>query len=76
MQAAGTLERARGTTVIAGPTPFPEGIPQEMLVSVGSCSLPEAKRLLRYVRGCPPNNVDIIRALLADEGEAIQSRRV
>jgi uncharacterized protein (DUF362 family) len=70
MQAAGTLERARGTTVIAGPTPFPEGIPQEMLVSVGSCSLPEAKRLLRYVRGCPPNNVDIIRALLADEGEA------
>jgi hypothetical protein len=37
-----------------------------MLVSVGSCSLPEARRLLRYVRGCPPNNVDIVRALLAD----------
>ncbi|MGD0266759.1 MAG: DUF362 domain-containing protein [Candidatus Methylomirabilota bacterium] len=64
MRADGTLERARGVTVIAGPTPVPEGVPQEMLVSVGSCSVPEAKRLLRYVRGCPPNNVDIVRALL------------
>jgi uncharacterized protein (DUF362 family) len=69
MRADGTLERARGVTVIAGPTPIPAGIPQEMLVSVGSCSLPEAKRLLRYVRGCPPNNVDIVRALLAAEGK-------
>ena len=67
MKADGTLERARGTTVIAGPTPIPADVPQEMLVSVGSCSLPEAKRLLRYVRGCPPNNVDIVRALLFDE---------
>jgi uncharacterized protein (DUF362 family) len=66
MKTAGTLARARGVTVIAGPTPIPDGIPQEMLVSVGSCSLPEARRLLRYVRGCPPNNVDIVRALLAD----------
>ena len=66
MKADGTLDRARGVTVIAGPTPVPDGVPQEMLVSVGSCSLPEARRLLRYVRGCPPNNVDIVRALLAD----------
>jgi len=66
MKADGTLDRARGVTVIAGPTPIPDGVPQEMLVSVGSCSLPEARRLLRYVRGCPPNNVDIVRALLAD----------
>ena len=70
MRADGTLERARGVTVIAGPTPVPDGVPQEMLISVGSCSLPEAKRLLRYVRGCPPNNVDIVRALLAAEGKA------
>jgi len=66
MKADGTLDRARGVTVIAGPTPIPDGVPQEMLISVGSCSLPEARRLLRYVRGCPPNNVDIVRALLAD----------
>ncbi len=75
MKADGTIERARGVTVIAGPTPIPDGVPQEMLVSVGSCSLPEARRLLRYVRGCPPNNVDIIRALLADPPDEGAARR-
>jgi uncharacterized protein (DUF362 family) len=75
MKAEGTLERARGVTVIAGPTPIPDGVPQEMLVSVGSCSLPEAKRLLRYVRGCPPNNVDIVRALLTDDLDEQAPRR-
>lgn len=63
MRAEGTLERARGLTIIAGPTAIPEGVPQEQLVSIGTCSWPEARRLPRHVRGCPPNNVDIIRAL-------------
>ncbi len=65
MRADGSLERARGLTVVAGPTPIPAGIPQELLVSVGTCGLPEARRLPRHVRGCPPNNVDIIQALTA-----------
>jgi hypothetical protein len=64
MRAEGTLERARGLTIIAGPAPIPQGIPQEFLVSIGTCCLPEAKRLLRYVRGCPPNNVDIVKAIM------------
>jgi len=63
MRAAGTLARARGVTVVSGPTPLPEDIPQELLVSIGSCGLPAARRLPRHVRGCPPNNADIIRAL-------------
>jgi uncharacterized protein (DUF362 family) len=63
MRGDGTLERARGMTVVAGPAPLPLGIPQEYLVSVGSCALPEARQLPRHVKGCPPNNVDIIRAL-------------
>jgi hypothetical protein len=63
MRADGTLGRARGFTITAGPAAIPLGIPQEELVSIGSCSLPEARRLPRFVRGCPPNNVDIIRAL-------------
>lgn len=65
MRADGTLERARGLTIIAGPTPVPDGIPREKLVSIGTCSTSEARRLPRFVRGCPPNNVDIIRALTA-----------
>jgi uncharacterized protein (DUF362 family) len=65
MQGDGTIERARGMTVVAGPEPLPLGIPQEYLISVGSCAFPEARRLPRHVKGCPPNNVDIIRALTA-----------
>ena len=63
MRAAGTLGRARGLTIIAGPAAIPESIPQEEAVGIGTCSWPEAKRLPRYVRGCPPNSVDIIGAL-------------
>jgi uncharacterized protein (DUF362 family) len=68
MKADGSIERARGVTVVSGPTPIPQDIPPEKLVSVGSCALPEARRLPRHVRGCPPNNVDIIRALTNGQG--------
>ena len=63
MREDGSIERARGMTVVAGPAPLPLGISEERLVSVGSCALPEARRLPRHVKGCPPNNGDIIRAL-------------
>lgn len=66
MRADGLLARAHGLTVVAGPTPLPAGIPQEFLVGIGSCALPEARSLPNYVRGCPPNNVDIIRVLTAE----------
>ena len=66
MRADGTLVKARGLTIVAGPTPLPLGIPQEYLIGIGSCALPEAKELPSFVKGCPPNNVDIIRALTAE----------
>ncbi len=63
MRADGSLAKARGLTIVAGPTPLPAGVPQEYLIGIGSCALPEAKNLPSFVKGCPPNNVDIIRAL-------------
>jgi uncharacterized protein (DUF362 family) len=63
MREDGSLSRARGLTIVAGPTPLPADIPQEYLIGIGSCALPEAKELPSFVKGCPPNNVDIIRAL-------------
>ena len=65
MRADGSLAKARGLTIVAGPTPLPVGVPQEYLIGIGSCALPEAKELPGFVKGCPPNNVDIIRALAA-----------
>lgn len=66
MRSDGSLAKARGLTIVAGPTRLPAGIPQEYLIGIGSCALPEAKELPGYVKGCPPNNVDIIRALTAE----------
>jgi len=66
MREDGSLSKARGLTIVAGPTPLPLGIPQEYLIGIGSCALPEAKELPSFVKGCPPNNVDIIRALTAE----------
>ena len=67
MREDGSIERARGMTVVAGPTPLPLDISEERLVSVGTCALPEARRLPRHVKGCPPNNADIIRALIGSD---------
>jgi hypothetical protein len=66
MRADGSLAKARGLTIVAGPTRLPAGVPQEYLIGIGSCALPEAKELPSFVKGCPPNNVDIIRALMAE----------
>ena len=63
MRAEGTLGHARGLTIVAGPAPIPEGIPPERLVGIGTCAPLEVRRLPRFVRGCPPNNADITRAL-------------
>ena len=66
MQSDGSLAKARGVTIVAGPTRLPAGVPQEYLIGIGSCALPEVKDLPNFVKGCPPNNVDIIRALTAE----------
>jgi hypothetical protein len=64
-RADGSLAKPRGLAIVAGPIPLPVGAPQEYLIGIGSCALPEAKELPGFVKGCPPNNVDIIRALTA-----------
>jgi hypothetical protein len=53
----------RGLTITAGPAAIPVGIPQEELVSIGSCSLPEARSPAPFCAGLPAQYVDIIRAL-------------
>jgi len=63
MKADGSLERARGVTFVVGPAPVPDGVPADRLIVVGTCATPEARRAGRFVRGCPPNNVDIVRAV-------------
>lgn len=63
MKADGSLERARGITFVVGPAPLPDDVPADRVIVIGTCATPEARKSGRFVRGCPPNNVDIIRAV-------------
>lgn len=62
---AGTIERARGLTIVTGgAVPSDEATPESVL-PVGVCCPEWLKASPRYVKGCPPNNVDIVQAILA-----------
>lgn len=61
---AGTIERARGLTIVTGGALPPLGRPEDQVLPVGVCCPDSLRRLPRYVPGCPPNNVDIVARIL------------
>ncbi len=61
---AGTIESARGMCIVTGGAVPPEGTLEDKVVPVGVCCPDSLKALPRYVKGCPPNNVDIVEAIL------------
>ncbi len=63
----GKLEYVKGLTILTGEGEPPEGTPEEKLLAIGVCCLPKFRRLKGYVKGCPPNNVDIVAAILGQE---------
>jgi len=65
MVQAGTIERARGLVIVTGDAMPPEGTGQERWVPVGICCPEALKACSHYVKGCPPNNVDIVKAIMA-----------
>ncbi len=70
MQRAGQTKFLRDITVVSGgDVELPEGTPSERIVSVGSC-VPPGKRGSHFVKGCPPNNSDIVKGILSAAGEA------
>jgi uncharacterized protein (DUF362 family) len=62
MKNKGILDQARGFTLITGDVELPYGVPEDAMVAVGIC-VPKSKRGKRWVKGCPPNNVETIRAI-------------
>ena len=62
---AGTIERAHGLTIVTGGALPPKGTPENVVVPVGVCCPASLRAHPRYVKGCPPNNVDIVEAILA-----------
>jgi uncharacterized protein (DUF362 family) len=64
MVEAGTIERAHGMVIVTGEVEPPAGTPESNVVPVGVCCSERLKAFPRYVKGCPPNNVDIVTAIL------------
>ena len=65
MKEANQMMYLDGITVVTGDPEIPEAIPKDGLVQVGRC-VPKNKRNERYVKGCPPNNLDIVQAIIGD----------
>jgi uncharacterized protein (DUF362 family) len=68
MRNADQLMYLPGVIVVTGGAPLPEGVPRENIVTVGKC-MPEDSRTEGYVKGCPPNNALIVKAIIGDMAE-------
>lgn len=69
MKEADQLMYLPGITVVTGDPEIPETVPKDGLVTVGRC-VPKGKRSNRHVKGCPPNNLDIVQAIIGDRAKA------
>ncbi len=69
MKANNQLMYLPGITIVTGDPEIPEYIPRDGLVTVGRC-IPADKRSGRHVKGCPPNNMDIVQAIIGDRAKA------
>lgn len=67
MKEADQLIYLPGITLVTG-DPEIEAIPPEGIVTVGRC-VPKEKRSARHVKGCPPNNLDIVRAIIGNRAK-------
>jgi len=69
MKGGGQLMYLPGITVVSGDPEIPGTISEKGLVTVGRC-VPKEKRSGRHVKGCPPNNLDIVQAIIGDRATA------
>jgi uncharacterized protein (DUF362 family) len=69
MKGSDQLMYLPGITIVTGDPEIPDYIPPDALVTVGRC-VPKEKRSRRHVKGCPPNNLDIVKAIIGDRSNA------
>jgi uncharacterized protein (DUF362 family) len=68
MRNADQLMYLPGVTVVTGGAPLPEGVPRDNIVTVGLC-MPKESQTERHVKGCPPNNALVVKAIIGDRAE-------
>ncbi|NIQ39148.1 MAG: DUF362 domain-containing protein [Proteobacteria bacterium] len=68
MRNADRLMYLPGVTVLTGGASLPEGGSLEDVVTVGKC-MPKESQTERHVKGCPPNNALVVKAITGDRAE-------
>jgi uncharacterized protein (DUF362 family) len=68
MRNADQLMYLPGITVLTGDAPMPDGVAGEDVVTVGLCM--KGNQAVRHVKGCPPNNYLVVKAIINDRAEA------
>ena len=68
MRNADQLMYLPGVTVLTGGAHIPDGVLVSDVVPVGKCT-PKEDRTERYVKGCPPNNAAVVKAIIGERAE-------
>lgn len=68
MRNADQLEFLSGITVLTGGAPIPDDVSPGNIVTVGKC-MPRESRTERHVKGCPPNNAYVVKAIIGERAE-------
>jgi uncharacterized protein (DUF362 family) len=67
MRNADQLMYLPGVTVVTGGAPLPADLASESVVTVGLCM--QENKSERHVKGCPPNNALVVKAIIGDRAE-------
>jgi uncharacterized protein (DUF362 family) len=67
MRNADQLMYLPGVTVLTGGAPLPADVAPESVVTVGLCMQENTSE--RHVKGCPPNNALVVKAIIGDRAE-------
>jgi uncharacterized protein (DUF362 family) len=67
MRNADQLMYLPGITVVTGGAPLPADVDQDGIVTIGLCM--KENRSQRHVKGCPPNNALVVKAIIGGRAE-------
>jgi hypothetical protein len=67
MRNADQLMYLPGVTVLTGKAPLPADVSPDDIVTIGLCM--KDNRTERHVKGCPPNNALVVKAIIGDRAE-------
>jgi hypothetical protein len=70
MKKADQLMYLPGVTVLTGGADVPLDVEPGGVVTVGTKCTPKERRGERHAKGCPPNNIDVVKAIIGGRAEA------